>query len=204
MNPFATAMQPRRKTGSLTRGDIIPKGYEKKAAQLQQYTPEQLEQFRNLFSQVGPDSYLAQLAGGDESLFQEMEAPAMRQFNELLGGIGSRFSAGSGQGSMGSRHSSAFQNATTSAASNFAQDLQSRRQELQRQAIMDLMGISNTLLDKRPFDRSLVQKRQKEDKGSFWGKLIGSGLGAAGGFFAGGPGGALTGAQLGYNVGSMF
>lgn len=184
------------------RGDIIPKGYRKKAAQLQQYTPEQLALFKQTFSHLGPQSYLSRLAGGDESLYEEMEAPALRQFNELQGNIANRFSAGGGQGSLSARRSSGFQQATSSAASDFASQLQAQRQSLQQNAIKDLLGMSSELLNKRPYERSLVQKPQKESSG--WGGIIGSGLGAAGGFFAGGPAGALQGAKLGYDVGSMF
>ena len=119
-------------------GDKVPSGYKK--GQLQQFTPEQMELFKSLFSQLGPDSYLSKLAGGDQSMFEEMEAPALRQFSELQGGLASRFS---GMG-MGGRKSSGFQNTTNQAASNFAQDLASRRQSLQQQAIKDLMGMSES------------------------------------------------------------
>jgi len=133
-------------------GDKIPSGY--KAGQIQQFTPQQLELFQQLFGQVGPESYLSKLAGGDESTFQQMEAPAMRQFAGLQGNIASRFS---GMG-MGGRRSSGFQNTLSQAGSDFAQDLQSKRQGLQRQAIMDLMGLSESLLGQRPYQRTLTQK----------------------------------------------
>lgn len=180
------------------KGNKIPKGY--KQGQLQQFTPEQMKLFSQMFGTVAPDSYLSKLAGGDESTFQQMEAPAMRQFSELLGGLSSRFSAGSGQGSLGNRKSSGFQNATTSAASNFAQDLAGRRQELQRQALMDMMGISQNLLGQRPYQQLLVQKQQKP---SFWDKfggLFGAGMGTlgsalSGGIIGGGSGGTYPGME---------
>ena len=112
-------------------GNIKPKGYS--FGQIQQFDPQQQQLYSQLFSHLGPESYLSRLAGGDQSQFAEMEEPALRQFNELQGGLASRFS---GMG-MGARKSSGFQNTSTAAASNFAQDLQSRRQELQRQAISD-------------------------------------------------------------------
>ena len=177
-------------------GDKVPSGYKK--GQLQQFTPEQMELFKSLFSQLGPDSYLSKLAGGDQSMFEEMEAPALRQFSELQGGLASRFS---GMG-MGGRKSSGFQNTTNQAASNFAQDLASRRQSLQQQAIKDLMGMSESLLGQRPYDRFLTQKDQSSSSG--WGGLGGAALGGVGGFLAGGPMGALSGAKLGYNVGNQF
>jgi hypothetical protein len=200
MNPAATASRPRQKTGSFS-GDVIPKGYQKKPAQLQQYTDQQLGLLEHAMSFAGPDSYLSRLAGGDEELFNEMEAPAHRQFQEILGGLGTRFSAGGGQGSLGTRRSSGFQNTGTAAASNFAQDLQSRRQELQRQAIMDLQGISATLLDKRPFERSLVERAPKQEKTNKWGSLAGGIVGGVGGAFLGDP---VSGATFGSAVGGML
>jgi len=173
-------------------GNQIPSGY--KAGQMAQFTPEQVALFKQLFSNVSPDSYLGRLSAGDEDLFGEMEAPAMRQFNALQGNIASRFS---GMG-MGGRRSSGFQNAMTAASSNFAQDLQSRRQDLQRQAIMDLMGLSGNLLQQRPYESFLVEKQQKQNPMSgFLGGLGGAIPGAIGGFFTGGPAGALAGGALG-------
>ncbi len=163
----AGGMPQSNRTGSFSNkqtpkfgGDKIPKGY--KAGAIQQYTPEQLQLLEHTMGFVGPDSYLSKLAGGDEDLFNEMEAPALRQFNQLQGNIASRFSGGGGgQGAMSSRRSSGFQNATTSAASNFAQELQSKRQDLMRQAIKDLTGISSELLEKRPFERTITEKPKK-------------------------------------------
>lgn len=172
----------------------IPGGYKK--GSMQQFTPEQMQLFQQLFGQVGPESFTSKLAGGDQSQFAQMEAPAMQQFNELQGGLASRFS---GMG-MGGRKSSGFQNTMTSAGANFAQQLQSQRLGLQQQAIQDLMGMSNNLLGQRPYENFLVEKQQKQ---SPWG-AIGGALGGLGGFALGGPAGAMQGAQLGYGVGSQF
>jgi len=176
-----------------SRGDITPKGYN--TGQLAQYTPEQNQLFKQQFSHLGPNSYLSRLAGGDEELFNEMEAPALQQFQGTLGGIASKFS---GQG-MGSRRSSGFQNETTAAASNFAQQLQAQRQGLQRQAIGDLMGMSNTLLNQRPYERFMTQKEQKQPSG--WGSIGGGILGGIGGAFFGMP---VQGAMAGSALGSQF
>jgi len=143
-----------------TGGDVIPKGY--RAGQIQQFTPEQLELFQNLFSQLSPDSDIARLAGGDQDMFNQIEAPAMRQFNELQGGLASKFS---GMG-MGGRRSSGFQNTSSAASSNFAQDLASQRQNLSRQALKDLFEMSNLLMNEKPYERILAGKEQKEP--GFW------------------------------------
>src|SRR5580698_10554595 len=89
--------------------DVIPKGYQK--GQLSQFTPEQMQLFQSMFGQVAPGSYLSKLASGDQSQFDQLEAPAMRQFGELQGNIASRFSAGfGGPGASSARHRSGFQN----------------------------------------------------------------------------------------------
>lgn len=133
--------------------DVIPKGY--RLGQLQQFTPEQMQLFQSLFSQVQPGSFLSKLAGGDQAAFGEMEAPALKQFAGMQGNIASRFS---GMGS-GARHSSGFSNAMNQASSDFAQQLQANRLNLQRQAIGDLMGLSESLLGQRPYERNIIKKQ---------------------------------------------
>jgi hypothetical protein len=193
MTSSMTGMNPR--TNATGMKEKIPSGY--KAATLQQFTPEQLQLFSQLFSHAGPESYLSRLAGGDQELLGQIEEPALRQFSQLQGGLASRFS---GMGGLGARQSSGFQNAAGMQASDFAKDLQAQRQGLQRQALMDLFGISHELLGKRPYERALVEKQQKQGGGL--GGIIGAGLGGIGGFLAGGPMGAMTGASLGYGIGS--
>jgi hypothetical protein len=176
-------------------GEIIPKGYKK--GQLTNFTPEQMQLFQSLFSHVSPDSYLSKLAGGDEALFEQMEGPAMRKFQELQGQLGSRFS---GMG-MGARHGSGFQNAANQATSDFAMDLASRRQQLQLQAIRELMGLSSNLLNQEPYEQFLIEKGPK--KKSFL-QQLGGGILRAGGTAAGSYFGGPAGAQLGYQTGDAF
>ncbi|SRR5258706_9925068 len=176
------------------QGQKLAGGY--KMGQMPNFTPEQMQLFQSLFSHVGPDSFLSKLAGGDQETFNQMEAPAMRQFSELQGGLGSRFS---GMG-MGSRNSSGFQNTANQASSNFAQDLQSRRQDMMRQALKDLMGMSGDLLGQRPYENYAVAPKQKK---SFLQSLMGGAapmIGAGLGGFFGGPSGAST----GFNAGNAF
>lgn len=174
----------------------VPSGY--KVGQLQQFTPEQMQLFQSLFGHVGQGSYLSRLASGDQGLFEEMERPALKQFTGLQGGLASRFS---GMG-IGARNSSGFQNTMTQASSDFAQNLQSRRQELQRQAIKDLMGMSSDLLSQRPYEQFLYEKKKP-----FWQQLLGGALplgGALIGGAIGGPAGAMIGGQTGSAAGEAF
>lgn len=173
-----------------------PKGYSEYA--LQQYDPQQMALYNQDFGLVGKDSDLRRMAMGDQSMFGEIEAPALRQFNELTGNIASKFS-GAG---MGGRLSSGFQNTMTQAGQDFASQLQTQRQDLRRQAIMDLMGISESLLGRRPTERGYAQKPEKQSSG--WGGAIGSALGSLAGFLSPEPGGMLKGAKLGYGIGSSF
>lgn len=192
---------PRGSAGSVSTRpaggkDIIPKGYKK--GQIAQFTPQQMELFSQLFQHLDPDSYLSKLAGGDESFFEEMEAPAWRKFQEAQGELGSRFSQ-LAPGAMSAQRGSGFQNQAGQLGSDFAMNLASKRQELQRQAIMDLMGMSESLLGQRPYDTFLAEKPQKQEKSALggYGGLIGTGLGGIAGFLAGGPGGAMAGANIG-------
>lgn len=181
---------PTGKTGNKT-----PSGY--KLGQTQQFTPDQMELFQQMFGQVGPESFLSKIAGGDEAAFGELEAPALKQFSGIQGGIASRFS---GMGS-GGRKSSGFQNTINQAGSDFASQLQSQRMGLRSQALKDLMGYSNKLLGQKPYENELIKKDQSSNG---WGSIAGSALGGLAGFFSPIPGGAAAGAKLGYDVGSQF
>lgn len=160
-----------------------PSGYKK----FQNFTPEQMQLFEQMFSFLGPDSFLSQLASGDEGMFEQLEAPAFRQFSEMQGNLGSRFS---GMGTGGQK-SSGFQNTMNTAASNLAQDLQSQRMGLQNQAVKDLMGFSNQLMSQQPY--SLIKK---EHKPGFFEQLMKYGAPIVGGM-VGGPAGAGIGAAAG-------
>jgi hypothetical protein len=159
-----------------------PSGYKQYA--INNYTPQQQQLHEQGFSHVGPDSYLNKIAMGDESQFAELEAPALKQFSGELGNIASRFS---GLGT-GGRRGSGFQNTANQAASDFSMNLQAQRQGLRRQAIMDLMGISDTLLNQRPQEKGFVEKPKKwyEEAGAGLASGVGQGFGNAAGKFFGG------------------
>lgn len=171
-----------------------PHGYQK--ASLQLMDPNQIKLFEQMFSHVGPESYLSRLAGGDQGMFEEMEAPAHRMFQQEMGGLASRFS-GAG---MGARRGSGFQNASTQATQDFSMNLASRRQELQRQAIMDLMGLSNQLLGQRPFEQFYQKKNRENPWGEIAGKFGGAIPGAIASWATGGnPMSGVTGALQGFS-----
>jgi hypothetical protein len=170
-------------------GDKIPSGY--KGGKIQQMDDRQIELMNQLYPHLSPDSYLSRLAGGDEGLFEEMERPALRQFGGLMGNLASQFS---GQG-MGARRSSTFQNATYQAGSDFAQQLQAKRQGLSRQALKDLFEMSNQLMGQRPYERTLTKKQESPWAGIF-GKLGGVVPGLVSSWAGGGsPSSAIEGAS---------
>lgn len=163
---MAVITGPGQQTPQGGLGSKIPSGY--KAGRLQNFTPEMMQLFQQMIEQLGPESFLSKLAGGDPEMFAEMEAPALRQFNEVLGGIGSKFS---GMGS-GARRSSGFQNVTSAAGSNFAQELQAKRLGLQQEGIQDMMSYANQLLSQRPYEQYLTKKQHKP---SFLDQVLGAG-----------------------------
>jgi hypothetical protein len=169
-----------------------PHGYQKYA--MQNFTPEMMDKFMEWMRFNDPDSDLYKMAQGDQSYYDQLEAPALKQFSALQGNIASRFS-GAG---MGARNSSGFQNTLGQAGSDFAEKLQAQRLGLQRQAQQDLFSNYNNLLNQKPYDQGYVEKKPRQSSG--WGALIGGGVGAAAGAYFGGPQGAATGANVGYNL----
>lgn len=188
-------------TGSQQSGKVA--GY--KTGRMQNFTPEQMQLFQSMFSQVAPGSDLSRMASGDQSFYEQMEKSAMRQFGEMQAQNASRFS---GMG-MGARHGSGFQNSMNAATSNFVQDLASRRQALQRQALMDMTNMSSSLLGQRPYENFLVQPNEQPSFGQqvIGGALpiLGAGAGAIAGSYFGNPvlGGSLGG-QIGAQAGKAF
>jgi hypothetical protein len=124
--------------------------------QMPNFTPEQMDLFKSMFSNVGPGSYLSRLAGGDQALFEQMEQPAQRQFAQQQGQIASRFS-GMGQGAQ---KGSGFQNTMNQASQDFSSQLQQNRMGLQKDALNDLMNMSNSLLNQRPYENFLQPKKK--------------------------------------------
>ena len=182
---------------SSNMSEYIPEGYED--FRLKNYTPNQMNLHDQQFGTVDPNGYLAKLSRGDTNTFGEIEAPALQQFNALQGNIASRFS---GMG-MGSRNSSGFQHAMSSASQDFASQLQANRTQMRRQAIMDLMGLSNQILGQKPYETGLAEMPQQEQGKALggWGGAIGTAGGAAIGTYLGNP---LLGAKLGYAAGTAI
>lgn len=163
----------------------IPKGFQK--GQFQQFTPQQMQLFQSMFSHIQPGSYLNRLAGGDEGMFEQMEAPAWKALEQSQGQLASRFS---GIGTGGQR-SSGFQNAQGQLSSDFAQQLQANRMGLQRQALQDLFGMSQGLLSQRPYEQFITEKPKP-----WWQSLLG-GVSQGIGSFGSIAGGLWGGKKLG-------
>ncbi len=151
-------------------GNKIPPGY--RSGRIQQQDADQQSLYKRLFGFTQPGSQLYQQAQGDQEAFAPQEALAQRDFQNFQGQLGSRF-AELAPGAMSARRGSGFANAATQGSQDFALQLAGQRQQLQRQAFGDLMGLSSTLLQQRPTDQFLVKKEMP-----FWKQLA---LGAVGG-----------------------
>lgn len=150
-------------------------------------SPEQMDLFRQLLggSQAGLGQSLGQISnlagGGDEQTWQQLEAPAIRQFGQLQGSLGSRFSGLGG----GARRSSGFQNTLGDAGVDLAERLQSQRLGLQQSAQNQLLDLYQNLLGQDLYNTGLLPKKKP-----FWQELlggaatgIGQGLGTLGSLF---------------------
>ncbi len=170
--------------------DLEPEDYSQ--FKLKNYTPQQAALHEQQFDLVSPNSYLSRMAAGDTSEFAQMEKPALQQFNALQGNIASRFS---GMG-MGSRNSSGFQNQMAASSQDFAGQLQANRANMRRQAIMDLMGLSNQILSQKPYETGLAADAHQEQGKALggWGSTIGAVGGGMAGAYMGNP---MMGASIG-------
>lgn len=191
-------------------GALSPRqsGYD--IVQAPRYSQDKMRQMEELRGIIEPGykqglGDMSRLAGGDQSYFEQLEAPAMRQFGELQGNIASRFSQGGdlgagGAGSMGARHSSGFQNTMSGQASNLAERLMGQRMGLQQNALSQLSGLYSELTQD-PYEMYIEEKKRRNGWGNAlsgavsgatagsafgpWGTAIGGGIGALGGYFGG-------------------
>jgi hypothetical protein len=134
-------------------------------------SPEQMNLFSQIFSSGGPGikssvEGLSQQAAGGDDYFKQLEAPALRQFQELQGNIASRFS-GAG---LGARKGSGFNNAQSGAAADLAERLQGQRQGLQQSAREQLLSLFQSLMGTSTSENLLVPKKKK------WWEELGSSL----------------------------
>lgn len=141
-----------------------------KLRQVPNFTPGQMQLFERLLGGItggtgltGGMDLLSRLAGGDEAAFAGLEAPAYSSFQKSLGQIGSRFAG------LGALDSSGFQQATSGAAKDLAENLQAQRLGLQQGAIERLLGLSSNLLGQKPYSTFLEPEREGFD----WEGLLG-------------------------------
>lgn len=159
---------------------------------INQFSKEQESVFGDQFQHLNKGSYLDRLASGDQQLYSEMEAPQFRKYNAQMGQLGSYFS---GMG-MGGRKSSGFQNAANQQSVDFAQELQKNRSEMRNNAIKNLMGLSDQLLNQRPQERGFTENPEDPNNHK---RFAGTAIGGITGLMFGNP---VGGAQLGYQWGS--
>lgn len=171
--------------------------------QVPKYSPERMQQIEQLRGSIEPGAlkgadFLSKIAGGDQSMFEQMEAPAMRQFEQLQGKTASRFS---GLG-MGSRRSSGFENTMSGHATDLAERLQGKRMGFQQNAIKQLMELYGNMMKDDPYQMYFQDEDEGDPWGGAmsgaisgatigssllpgWGTAIGGALGGLGGYFGG-------------------
>lgn len=173
-------------------GNIIPSGYSQ--GRLQNATPEQMELLKYLQGLIGPESDIGKRLSGNEEYLKTLEKPAWRNFQEVQSAFGNKFS------SLGLGNSGAAQAMKSRTGREFSENLAAQRQTLQRQAVQDLMGISNQLLGYSPYENFLVENPKGARSG--FENLIGTIMPILATIFGkklGIPGGA----KLGANIGSV-
>ena len=121
-----------------------PKGYEQYSLPTMGGGQEDIyNMLKGQFQNGGGDVFqkLFGMARGDQGTFDQLEAPALRQFQQQIApGIAQRY-AGTGIGS-----SSGMQNSLANAGSNLAENLQGQRMNLMQQSMHDVLHLGNTLL----------------------------------------------------------
>jgi hypothetical protein len=147
--------------------------------------PRAMELYQQVAQALGPHlgnavQGIGQLAGGGTpEQWQQLEAPALRQYQQLVGGIGARYS---GLGSGGAQKSSAFQNELSGSAADLAERLQGQRMGLQQNALQQLLGLYQNLIGTDTFENVFLPKQKP-----WWQEFasaIAPGIGMAGGNFS--------------------
>lgn len=162
-----------------------------RAQQLPTMTPDQMQLLQSLTGglQAPLSSALGNLQsilGGKQGAFDQLERPALRQFEQqIIPQISERF------GGQGALSSSGFQQSLSQAGANLAENLASKRAAMQSGAINQLMQLLG-LAQKQPFE----YLKSGGGEGALPGIL------AALGTAAGGPIGAAAGQLIGSGISS--
>jgi hypothetical protein len=136
--------------------------------------PQQKGLYDELYGSIRPAlgpaaNQLSQIASGSPEAFQQLEAPAFRQFREqLLPQLAQQQTTRHGRG-----RSSGYLNRLEGATSNFAQDLQAQRMGLQQNAMSQLFGMGQNLMNtqtQQPFLQQKTSSRLLEALGGLFGR----------------------------------
>ena len=147
----------------------LPKGYS--PVSIPRYNPQQNKILQNLLGKLGmyggqSVDTLGQMAAGSNEYFTGRENQAMDFFNNrLLPQIKQQYA---NQGMLGS---SAFGGTMAQAGADLSSGLYNQRQDLQRQAIQDLLGLTQSLSTTPTQEYGFLAKPEK--KKFDWGSLLG-------------------------------
>jgi hypothetical protein len=189
---------------SIPAGVKTPNQTGRDVVQMPRMSPEVMRMWQELSSSIGPGvkqslgDISTMAKGGTPEYWQQLEAPAKRDFGAIQGNIAARY------GHAGALKSSGFQNVMSGQARGLAESLQAQRLNLQQSARDQLLNLYTQLMGNDPYEMALVEKQKKPN---YFNKIMQAGLpiagGIAGGIF-GGPSGAVMGADLGNTFGQYF
>lgn len=144
--------------------------------QIPSLSPDQMQLIQSLTGQLGGPltsglQNLRGILGGGPEAFKQLEAPALRQFEQqIIPQISERF------GGAGALSSSGFQQSLSQAGSNLAENLASKRAEMQSGALNQLMQLLTQSQNPR-----FQNIQTSGSEGALMGILKAIGLGVGGG-----------------------
>lgn len=139
--------------------------------------------------------YYRDLLGNDSADYNAFAAPALRQYSQdIVPGISEQF-AGMGAGGLSS---SGFRNAQIQGATDLSERLGALRAQLRQSGVQGLQNIGQLGLGN--YSQNMVT--QPGSQGFL--SAVAPAVGTAAGAYLGGPGGAMTGNQLGNSFSSLF
>jgi len=161
-------------------GAKIPKGFGLYSLPAMGTDQKQIyDLLKGQFQSGGPEVYqkLFGLAGGKSDLFEQLEVPALRQFQQVIAPeIAARYSGSGISGSSG------MQNAIAGAGANLAENLQSQRMGIMERSMQNVLGLGDRLLGTQTNQIGLYQK---ENLLRDIMQLLGSGASQIGGIYGG-------------------
>lgn len=138
---------------------------------------------------------------------QAAVAPSERAFNDSIGGVSASIAR-----RFGGNASTEESRVVRGTADDFSRNLTEALARVGPQAVQAGQNRGSQLLSGRnvygsegsDISQLILAHLQKQKGNSPWGKILGTAAGGVGGFFLGGPPGAIAGAKAGNSIGGSF